>query len=176
MRLIIEARLEGAQTGATAAEATRAHETAAGDEGIAKVSNNAIRFRNAQVLVFVKVASRYEYEGLRNTTNREAAMPASFLSTAQRESYGRYAGDPSTDELARYFHLDDADRVAIAEKRGDHNRLGFALQLTTARSLGTFLEKPTDVPSTVLHLLSKQLAMDGTDLEFRPLSTIVPFG
>ena len=87
-------------------------------------------------------------------------MPVNFLSNEQRENYGHYTGSPSLHDLARYFHLDDADHAAIAKKRGGHNRLGFAVQLSTVRYLGTFLDDPMAVPAAVLHTLAKQLCVD----------------
>jgi len=90
-------------------------------------------------------------------------MPVSYVTEEQRESYGRYNGPPSSDDLARYFHLDDADRVYIARKRGHANRLGIALQLTTLRYLGAFLDDPLDLPSLVLSTVAKQLGITDTD-------------
>lgn len=86
-------------------------------------------------------------------------MPVSFLSPQPRENYGRYTGAPSPEDLVRYFHLDDSDHALIAQKRGEHNRLGFAVQLGTVRYLSTFLEDPLAVPAPVLQTLAKQLRL-----------------
>jgi Domain of unknown function (DUF4158) len=86
-------------------------------------------------------------------------MAVRFLTAAQRDRYGRYPDVVTPDDLARCFHLSDDDRAQILICRGEHNRLGFALQLTTVRYLGTFLNDPVGVPSPVLLSLSRQLAI-----------------
>ena len=87
-------------------------------------------------------------------------MPVEFLSDEEATAYGRFGGPPPRAELERVFFLDDADRALIAGHRGEHNRLGFALQLTTVRSLGLFLADRLEVPGVVLDYLASQLEIE----------------
>lgn len=84
-------------------------------------------------------------------------MPVELLTDEQAAAYAAFRGAPSRTELERFFFLDDADRELIEGKRRTHNRLGFAVQLTTARYLGVFLDDPTDVPAEVVDYLAEQL-------------------
>ena len=83
-----------------------------------------------------------------------------YLTAAEEMSYGRFEKvAPEQAILERFFFLDDADLELVAKRRGDRNRLGFSLQLVTARHLGTFLEDPLDVPSAVVEHVAGQVGV-----------------
>ncbi|MGW1641561.1 Tn3 family transposase [Streptomyces lavendulae] len=87
-------------------------------------------------------------------------MPMEFLTDEQAEAYGRFVEEPTRPEMERFFYLDDVDRRLIGKRRGDHNRLGFALQMCTVRYLGLFLEDPLDVPWSVVAYVAEHLGVE----------------
>lgn len=67
---------------------------------------------------------------------RRAIYARWFLTPTQRHDFGRFVNSPSRTELDRYFYLSDDDQKTLLLLRGDHNRLGYAIQLTCVRYLG----------------------------------------
>jgi TnpA family transposase len=86
-------------------------------------------------------------------------MPVDFLTSNQKEGYGRYSYEPNEAELAGCFHLDDRDISFVKTRRGDANQLGIALQLSTVRFLGTFLPDPTNAPDAVIRFIAGQIGV-----------------
>lgn len=91
-------------------------------------------------------------------------MPIDFLTEEQKQNYGRYAAEPNEVQLSRYFILDENDLIFIAQRRGDQNRLGIALQLTSVRFLGAFLPDLALVPHNVQTFVATQLSISRTDI------------
>ncbi len=86
--------------------------------------------------------------------------PVSLLGADRLARYGRYAQDPSREQLARFFRFEGEDRRFVLRWYGDHNRLGMAVQVATVRFIGRFLPDPSDVPRVVVDYVADQLGVD----------------
>lgn len=84
-------------------------------------------------------------------------MPTGFVTDDRARRYGRFAGEPTPDQLARHFHLDDADHAFVAEHRGAHNRLGVAVQLGAVRLNGAFVDDFAEIPASAVRYVADQV-------------------
>ena len=67
---------------------------------------------------------------------------ADGFAAAQVNGWGRYRGEPSSEQLARYFTLTALDRDRVGRARHDATRLGYAVQLTIVRFWSSFVTDP----------------------------------
>jgi len=63
-------------------------------------------------------------------------MPIGFLTDAERDRLNCFPTDIAPTDLSAYFTVSETDLEFVRFHRGDHNRLGVALQLVALRLLG----------------------------------------
>ena len=82
----------------------------------------------------------------------------SILSAAERESLLAF---PDTEDLLiRHYTLGENDLSIIRQRRGDHNRLGFAVQLCCLRYPGCVLPTDAEPPAPLLAMIGRQMHID----------------
>ncbi|MCI0643447.1 MAG: DUF4158 domain-containing protein, partial [Chloroflexi bacterium] len=84
-------------------------------------------------------------------------MSEGFLTAAERERLNLFPKDISSEDLGRFFTLTTDDLDVVAQQRGDHSRLGFALQLCSLRYLGFIPDDLLTPPQDAVRLLAYQL-------------------
>src|SRR3954447_25487240 len=90
-------------------------------------------------------------------------MPGRFFTDAEREPLDRFPEEIPPEDLAAHFTLTISDLSVVRRRRGDHSRLGFALQLCALRYLGFAPDELTTAPPAALAFVARQL-----DLAVRP--------
>ncbi|MCP4899413.1 MAG: Tn3 family transposase [bacterium] len=86
-------------------------------------------------------------------------MPRRSLLTPT-ERAGLLAFPTTDDELIRYYTFSESDLSAIRQRRGNHNRLGFAVQLCYLRYPGFALPTDVDPPTPLLSIVGRQLNIE----------------
>jgi hypothetical protein len=79
------------------------------------------------------------------------------LSDVQRSALVGVPTDP--ESLARYYALDARDLALVRTKRGDHNRLGYAVQLAYLHFPGQALTAEASPPAELIAFLAEQLEL-----------------
>ncbi len=91
-------------------------------------------------------------------------MPVQFLSQVERERLQSFPDEITFNELITFFTLSQKDLNLTKKRSGDHNLLGFALQLGTLRFLGFIPDNFPRLPSDVVEYVAQQLNVSASVL------------
>ncbi len=80
-----------------------------------------------------------------------------IFSDSERERFNSFPSEILFDDVVTFFTLTEQDQNLVRIRRGDHNRIGFALQLGTLRYLGFCPDDLSSTPLNVIDYLSQQL-------------------
>ncbi len=86
-------------------------------------------------------------------------MPGQFFTKAEREQLSAFPSSPTEKEIITFFRLSPEDLKLIHQCSGDHNQLGFALQLGTLGYLGFVPDELTSAPSSIIEYLAPQVGV-----------------
>lgn len=87
----------------------------------------------------------------------------SVLTARQRKALLYFPEDEAS--ILNHYVLSEDDIFNINRKRGDHNRLGFALQLCAFRYPGRFIQSDEPLPEKLVAFVSAQLGINPTEVE-----------
>ena len=82
----------------------------------------------------------------------------SVLTPVERTSL--LAFPTTNDELIRHYTFSEFDLASIRQRRGNHNRLGFAVQLCYLRYPGFALPTQGEPPAPLLAFIGRQLHIE----------------
>ncbi|WP_215236498.1 DUF4158 domain-containing protein, partial [Dyadobacter linearis] len=94
-------------------------------------------------------------------------MASLFLNQSQRERYERVPMEISEYDLMQFFQISYQDKIFLKSFRGEHNRLGIALQIGIVRFMGFLPDKwQQQIPANVATMICDQL---GSNIELLSL-------
>jgi TnpA family transposase len=91
-------------------------------------------------------------------------MPGQFLSQVERERLQSFPDEITQYEIITFFTLSNKDLTLVKKRSGDHNLLGFALQLGMLRYLSFIPDNFFELPSVVVEYVAQQLEVSPTVL------------
>lgn len=86
-------------------------------------------------------------------------MPRRNLLTPA-ERTGLLAFPTTDDEIIQHYTFSEPDLSVIRQRRGSHNRLGFAVQLCYLRYPGFTLPTDAEPPASLLNIVGRQLRIE----------------